>query len=178
MEVVNVAPEVMAQLYKFRSISLCANTVGQFLVELMTNPPVEGEPSYPQYAAETSAIFDSLKRRAARLTSALNALPGISVARSPGAMYAFPQFTLPAAALDAAADAGMVPDVYYAMRLINSTGIVVVPGSGFKAEGETAAPFHFRTTFPPQEDAIEKVIERFSDFPLAFIDEFGGHEDL
>ncbi|KFY43042.1 hypothetical protein V495_04202 [Pseudogymnoascus sp. VKM F-4514 (FW-929)] len=45
-------PEVVAQIYKFVSISLCAPVIGQCLVELMVHPPVEGEPSYDLYKSE------------------------------------------------------------------------------------------------------------------------------
>jgi len=48
-----------------------------------------------------------------------------------GSMYVFPQIQLPAAAVAAADAAGMPADTFYVMRLLEATGIVVVPGSGF-----------------------------------------------
>ncbi len=40
----------------------------------MVRPPVAGEPSYDLYHQETTGIFESLKRRALRLTEAFNKL--------------------------------------------------------------------------------------------------------
>jgi alanine transaminase len=44
------------------------------VVDLMVRPPVAGEPSYELYHKETTDIFESLKRRALRLTEAFNKL--------------------------------------------------------------------------------------------------------
>ena len=46
-------------------------------------------------------------------------------------MYSFPQIRLPPRALEAAKQAGKVPDVYYCLKLLEATGISTVPGSGF-----------------------------------------------
>jgi alanine transaminase len=46
-------------------------------------------------------------------------------------MYLFPQISLPQKAIEAAEAAKKAPDAFYALRLLESTGIVVVPGSGF-----------------------------------------------
>ena len=48
-----------------------------------------------------------------------------------GAMYSFPQIKLPPGALQAAKQAGKVPDVFYCLKLLEATGISTVPGSGF-----------------------------------------------
>lgn len=48
-----------------------------------------------------------------------------------GAMYAFPRLTLPAGAVEAAARQGTPADFLYCMELLDQTGIVTVPGSGF-----------------------------------------------
>lgn len=46
-------------------------------------------------------------------------------------MYLFPRINLPDKAIKAAEAAKTAPDAFYARRLLNATGIVVVPGSGF-----------------------------------------------
>lgn len=48
-----------------------------------------------------------------------------------GAMYSFPQIRLPPKAIEAAKQAGKVPDVFYCLKLLEATGISTVPGSGF-----------------------------------------------
>jgi alanine transaminase len=46
-------------------------------------------------------------------------------------MYLFPRIHLPQKAIKAAEAAKTAPDAFYCHRLLNATGIVVVPGSGF-----------------------------------------------
>ena len=58
-----------------------------------------------------------------------------------GAMYAFPNITLPAKAVEAAKAAGQAADVFYAFNLLESTGICIIPGSGF---GQQPGTYHFR----------------------------------
>ena len=42
MYVHNFNPDIMQQLVKLKSINLCSNSVGQVMVDLMCNPPLEG----------------------------------------------------------------------------------------------------------------------------------------
>jgi alanine transaminase len=70
-------PQVVAQIYKFVSISLCAPVIGQCLVEMMVNPPKEGEPSYELYKEEYDAIFKGLKQRAYALYEAFKQMEGV-----------------------------------------------------------------------------------------------------
>ena len=58
-----------------------------------------------------------------------------------GAMYAFPSITLPTKAVEAAKAAGQAADVFYAFNLLESTGICIIPGSGF---GQQPGTYHFR----------------------------------
>lgn len=143
-ELVGFTPEVVAQIYKFVSISLCAPVIGQCLVELMVNPPREGEPSYELYQSEYNSIFNGLKERATALHEAFKTMEGVECGVPQGSMYLFPTIKLPAKAAEAAAAEGRTPDEFYCMRLLESTGICVVPGSGF---GQVEGTLHFRTTF-------------------------------
>lgn len=59
-------------------------------------------------------------------------------------MYLFPTITLPAKAIAQAAKEQRKPDEYYCHRLLDATGVCVVPGSGF---GQKEGTLHFRTTF-------------------------------
>jgi alanine transaminase len=61
----------------------------------------------------------------------MNKLEGVTCNKVEGAMYLFPRLNLPERAMRAAGAVGMLPDVFYARRLLDTTGIVVVPGSGF-----------------------------------------------
>ena len=102
----------------------------------------------------------------ARQVTALNKLEGVHCNKAEGAMYVFPQISLPDKAVAAAQQAGKAADVFYALALLENTGIVVVPGSGF---GQREGTYHFRTTFLPPEDDMDAVIERMSKFHTEFL---------
>lgn len=70
-------PEVVEQIYKFVSISLCAPVIGQCLVEMMVNPPKEGEESYELYKQEYEGIFAGLQKRATALYEAFKEMEGV-----------------------------------------------------------------------------------------------------
>lgn len=81
-------------------------------------------------------------------------------------MYAFPQISLPQAFIEAAKTRAKSPDLEYSLQVLEQTGIVIVPGSGFRQRNGT---FHFRTTFLPPEAEFRTVIERFSKFHVSFM---------
>ncbi|RRT81340.1 hypothetical protein B296_00021361, partial [Ensete ventricosum] len=65
------------------------------------------------------------------LEDAFNRLEGVTCNKAEGAMYLFPRLHLPKKAIEAAEAVKAAPDAFYARRLLDATGIVVVPGSGF-----------------------------------------------
>jgi alanine transaminase len=162
-------PDVQAQLLKLVSIGLCSNVMGQIAVGLMVRPPQPGEASHALYAQERDTIMESLKRRATKLVAGLNALEGVTCNEAQGAMYAFPSITIPAKAQAAAAQAGKAADTFYALALLEATGIVVVPGSGFRQKKDT---WHFRTTFLPPEGDMDSVIEQMAAFHADFMAQY------
>ncbi|TVY35737.1 putative alanine aminotransferase, mitochondrial, partial [Lachnellula occidentalis] len=165
-ELVGIDPEVQDQIYKFVSISLCAPVIGQCLVEMMVNPPKEGEPSYDLYRQEWDGIFDGLHKRAFALYEAFKDMEGVECGEPQGSMYLFPTITLSPKAIEAAKKEGRSPDEFYAFRLLDATGICVVAGSGF---GQKEGSLHFRTTFlaPGTE-----WVGRISKFHKDLMDEF------
>jgi alanine transaminase len=76
-ELVGIDPKVVEQIYKFVSISLCAPVIGQCLVEMMVNPPKEGEPSYELYKQEWDSIYAGLQNRATALYEAFKEMEGV-----------------------------------------------------------------------------------------------------
>ena len=59
-----------------------------------------------------------------------------------------------------------MPDTFYALALLEATGIVVVPGSGF---GQKEGTWHFRTTFLPPEHEMAAVVDRMATFHKGFL---------
>lgn len=53
-----------------------------------------------------------------------NSLPGVSCQRANGALYLFPRFEFPSGVHEAAAAAGKPVDTFYALELLNATGVV------------------------------------------------------
>jgi len=160
---------VRAELYKLASISLCGNTAGQLVVGLQARPPRPGEASYALFSEERDAILASLRRRAERLVGALRGLEGVSCEEPEGALYAFPQLALPARAVAAARAAGKQPDTFYCLALLDATGIVVVPGSGF---GQREGTWHFRSTILPPERDFDNVVAAMARFHRGFMDKY------
>ena len=169
VELIGFDEAVRSELYKLASISLCANISGQICVGLQCNPPQQGTPSYERYAAERDAILTSLKHRAVRLVNALRALPGVTCEAPEGALYAFPRIMLPAKAVAAAAAAGKPADTYYCLSLLDATGIVVVPGSGF---GQVDGTHHFRSTVLPPEEGFDTFLAALTKFHEEFLRKF------
>jgi aspartate/methionine/tyrosine aminotransferase len=96
----------------------------------------------------------------------MNELDGVTCNAAEGAMYVFPRLRLPPAALEAAARAGKAADFVYCMELLDKTGIVTVPGSGF---GQEEGTLHMRTTILPPEDDMKLVVEHFKAFHEDFM---------
>lgn len=65
------------------------------------------------------------------MEDALNNLEGVTCNKAEGAMFLFPQIRLSKKAIEAAKSAKKAPDALYALQLLQSTGIVVLPGSTF-----------------------------------------------
>lgn len=162
-------PTVKAVFFKQISARLCSPVIGQCAIDCIVRPPREGDPSYAQFKAEQTAVLASLKGRALLTTSTLNSLEGIRTNPVAGAMYSFPRITIPEAAVKAAASVSQKPDFFYVKALLEETGICVVPGSGF---GQIPGTWHFRTTILPQPDTFARMMDRFKQFHLNFLQKY------
>lgn len=145
---------------------LCAPVIGQCIVEMMVNPPREGEPSYQLYKQEYDGIYGNLQERARALFRAFQKMEGVECQNPQGAMYLFPKINLPPKAIEAAKKAGKNPDDFYCLELLDSTGICTVPGSGF---GQVEGTFHLRTTFLAPGTAW---VGRITEFHKKFMDRY------
>lgn len=77
-ELVNMADEAKEQIYKLASIQLCSNVAGQIGVDLMVNPPKEGEESYELYTKEITSIQASLKKRSEKIHQAFEKMENVT----------------------------------------------------------------------------------------------------
>jgi len=168
-ELANFELDVRAMFYKYLSARLCSSVIGQVTMSCVVNPPRPGEASYELFEKEKSKILSDLKIKAKLVAETFNSIEGITCNKVAGAMYAFPRLFLPAKAIKAAEDAGLKPDFFYLMALLEEAGICVVPGSGF---GQRPGTFHFRTTILPQPDTFEEMMERFKKFHTSFMEKY------
>ena len=170
MELAGFKKEITDVIFKLASINLCSVVSGQALMELMVNPPKEGDESYALYKQETEGIMSTLKERAELLYQAFNKMENITCNKPMGAMYLFPRLnfdeeSFPALFEEARNDNLQVDDIY-CIALLRSTGICCIPGNGF---GQVEGTYHLRTTFlaPGTE-----WIDQWSKFHNDFIEKF------
>ncbi|XP_022129711.2 alanine aminotransferase 1 [Pieris rapae] len=169
MELVNLDPQVQANLFKAISAMLCPSSLGQSAVDCVAKPPAPGEPSYDLWIKEKTQVLDSLNKRAKMIAETFNQMEGFKCNIVQGAMYAFPQITLPPKAIEAAKKAGKAPDVFYAFQLLENTGICIVPGTGF---GQKPGTYHFRTTILPQPALLQEMLDIFRTFHEKFTKQY------
>ncbi len=106
-------------------------------------PALEGDQSH------LAAMILELTARRNLAMRMLNEVPGVSCVRPEGAFYAFARLH------------GEMPDDIWARELMQETGVVVVPGSGF---GQREGTRHFRIVLLPPLDVIEEACRLIAGF--------------
>lgn len=91
VEMTNIHPGTIEEVYKCASINLSPNTMGQVAMSILMNPPKPGDASYETWVSERSSELSSLRRRAQMVTDGFNSMEGMSCNFTEGAMYSFPQ---------------------------------------------------------------------------------------
>lgn len=76
---------------------------------------------------------------------------------------------MPPGAMRASQEMGMSPDTLYALELLRTKGICVVPASGF---GQKSGRFGFRTTFlsPEMSRVVEDIRDHYEQFCRKYAD--------
>ncbi|KDN46269.1 putative alt1-alanine aminotransferase [Tilletiaria anomala UBC 951] len=173
-ELVNFDPDVLGEVYKMASVSLCPSIQGQIGIDLLVKPPAPGEPSYELYQRESQFILETLKERSTKMHKAFNQLEGVSANEAQGALYLFPAVRLPPKAVQAAQKEGKKVDEFYCLAMLDATGICVVPGSGFgkmpHERNDGGVDMFFRTTILAKE--TDAFIERYERFHKEFLDKY------
>ncbi|GFO21434.1 alanine aminotransferase 2 [Plakobranchus ocellatus] len=166
VEVINLEPEVKAELFKILHVKLCPPVLGQAVLDCIVNPPKPGEPSYDRFIRETTDILSQLRAKAEFVTDVFKSVTGITCNKIQGAMYAFPRIFLPEKAVQAADAAGQAPDVFYCLELLEQTGISSVPGSSF---WDMPGTYHIRISILPQMEELKPALEKLKEFHLNFL---------
>jgi aspartate aminotransferase len=92
------------------------------------------------------------QRRHELFVAGINALPGFACVPATGAFYLFPDVTR------AMRKVGAATDVEFCERLLDATGIAIVPGSAFGASG------HVRFSFAASEATLSSALTRLREF--------------
>uniref|UniRef100_A0A8C9T566 alanine transaminase n=1 Tax=Scleropages formosus TaxID=113540 RepID=A0A8C9T566_SCLFO len=163
MEVINMDPDVKVQLTKLVSVRLCPPVPGQALLDVVVNPPRPGEPSFNTYIKERTSTLQVLAEKAWLTEEVFNTVPGITCNPVQGAMYSFPRIT------QITGNLLLAPDMFYCMKLLEETGICLVPGSGF---GQREGTYHFRMTILPPTDKLKIVLEKVKQFHQSFTQQY------
>ena len=92
----------------------------------------------------------------------------VSCTEVQGAMYAFPRIHLSDNAIKAAKKLGVAPDFFYCKQLVDETGIMTVPGSGF---GQMKDTYHFRiTNLVCPTERMKETLDNLKVFNAKFVE--------
>ncbi len=97
-------------------------------------------------------MVQKLRKRRDYVVKRLNSINGISCKLPRGAFYVFPKIELEHRWKD---------DREFVLDLLDSTGVLTVPGSGF---GREFGAGHFRIVYLPPENALEEAMDKLETF--------------
>ncbi|OGR98612.1 MAG: hypothetical protein A2V88_03240 [Elusimicrobia bacterium RBG_16_66_12] len=98
---------------------------------------------------EVEALVETFRRRRDRVVSRLNEIPGLHCREPQGAFYAFPNVR----------ELG-IPSDALAERLLMETGVALLPGTAFGANGEG----YLRLSYANSMENLERALARIDDF--------------
>lgn len=122
------------------ALRLCANVPAQFAVPAALTGP--------ETIRELTAPGGRLHASRAAVVESCASSEHLSVVAPAGALYAFPQVVGPAAE--------DFDDQAFALELLETEDVLVVPGSGFNVPGSR----HFRVTLLPEAPVVREVFAR------------------
>uniref|UniRef100_A0A3B5R7M2 alanine transaminase n=1 Tax=Xiphophorus maculatus TaxID=8083 RepID=A0A3B5R7M2_XIPMA len=165
VELVNLDPAVMKYINNLFSTNSCP-VLGQVALDVMVNPPQPGDPSYPLYLKVRHFLFTITTGDANSLI--INSFPSFSCQSLEGGAFAFPRVFLPPKAIEKA-KAGLQPDTFYCMRLLEEAGVLFSPGTEY---GQMEGTYHISFCIMTPTDTMEEILKRLSTFHKQFMREF------
>ena len=96
-------------------------------------------------------MVTAFKERHDYLVDALNDIKGVECITADGAFYAYPSFK------GAMADLGIESDVDFAEKVLNDTGVAMVPGSAF------GTPGYMRLSYATSMDNLKEAVRRLKE---------------
>ena len=108
-----------------------------------------GEAALTGSQDEVKAMVAEFRARREIVVAGLNALPGVSLAPPAGAFYAFPRI-----------EGTGLSSERLANQLLDEAGVVMLPGTGFGAEGEG----HLRLSYANSRENLREGLTRLGEF--------------
>ena len=169
IELRNFDPFALGQFAKLRTVGLCPNVTGQLAVELMVNPPRRDSNSKEVcdlYEKEKNEILDNLITKRKLTNEKLANTYKMTCNPMFGSYYVFPRVHMTDSAIKEAKKRGMEPDSFYCVEMLKETGLMVVPGNGFRQKDGT---YHFRmSSLVYKHDELASVLDNIDSFNKKF----------
>ena len=137
-----VMGEYLEGLNKLLRARLCANHP----IMASIQPALEGDQSH------LPKMMKVLEKRRDIVADIIKDIDGIEMVSPQGAFYAFPSIDVK-------------DDADFCKKLLEETGVLLVPGSGF---GQKPGTHHFRIVILPQEDILERAFKHIADFYVKY----------
>ncbi|XP_036375088.1 alanine aminotransferase 2-like [Megalops cyprinoides] len=169
VELVNLDPAVMGVAHMLLSTMSSSAVIGQIALDILTNPPQPGDPSYPSYSKEVRLSQDTLVRNMRLAQEVLGGLPGVSCQVVWGGIYVFPRLHLPPRAVELAKKQGVEADLLYCSRLLEEAGVCAGPGC---EHGQKEGTYHLRFCVMTPPENLEEMLRRLKTFHIRFLSEF------
>ncbi|KAJ8337091.1 hypothetical protein SKAU_G00383110 [Synaphobranchus kaupii] len=169
MELVNIDPAIINVIRTLLSALGCSSLIGQIALDIMADPPQEGDPSYPTYSKEIRYSRETLAWNVRLAHDVLGGLPGVRCQPVMGGTYVYPCLHLPSGAVEQAKVAGMEADQLYCSRLLKEADLCVNPGCEY---GQREGTHHLRIGVLTPTENLEELLRRFKAFHLRFLAEF------
>lgn len=164
----NALDLIYENILKSKMFEICPSIISQLSIDLLVSPPNSSNASNEtvKLHKEEVKINTELKLKSQIMSKILNTIPGFSCQNIDGAMYAFPRINIPSFLIEEAFKKNMTPDMLYALALVEETGIVCVPGSGF---GQKEGTYHIRLTnlLNPVSE-LENMICKIKEFTIKY----------
>lgn len=160
-EMINLREDVKKIYQKSVYVKMCPGVSGQVALDCMVYPPEPHEPSYECFMQEWRDIMLTHQEKASMMINTFNTIEGIECNPYTAATVIFPKIYVPEKAIVEAKMAGQSPDTFYAMQLLENTGICTLPGILY---GQLPGTYHIRVTILPEKEEIQKMMELIRSF--------------
>ncbi|CAH1398734.1 unnamed protein product [Nezara viridula] len=124
----------LEEIVKFTCKEKMILIVDEIMMYAFADHPTEGDPSYEQWKKETESRFKSFACKAKVIVDELNKIEGFSCPPMEGGLFAYTKIYVPEKAIKEGKRKCYNPSTFYAIQLLEETGILVTPGDVFGKE--------------------------------------------